>query len=212
MTIIPGDFGRRAKKGKKNGKTIEKKAAFLYQFHVSLAFSDPLIWRRVQVPGEINLQQFHEVLRICMGWSGQHDHKFYVGKIFYEMSSPAGIDKEYDEVKFELQTLEEAMKWCFTYLYDVGEGWEHDIIIEGIKPQQKAGKKYPVLLDGQWASPPEEIGGVHSYSDFLQALKNPTEEKNERLLRFHDSDDFDPEYFDQNVINDKLVKTFILDG
>ncbi len=206
MTIIQGDFGRRAKNNKKGDKTIEKKAAPLYQFHVSLAFSDPLIWRRIQVSGEINLQQFHEVLRICMGWSGDHGHKFYVGKIFYQMSSPTGIEKEYDEAKFELQTLNEAMKWCFTYLYDVGEGWEHDIILEETRPQQKTGKRLPVLLDGQWAVPPEKIGGVHSYSDYLQALQNPTEEKNERLLRFHDCNDFDPEYFDKNVINETLQR------
>lgn len=203
MTIIQGNFGRRVKKV--DGDAKKKKPAPRYQFHVSLAFSEPLIWRRIQVPAQINLKQFHKVLQTCMGWSDEHSHQFYVGKIFYEMSSPSGEEKEYDEKKFSLLTLEEAIKWCFTYFYDANEGWEHDIVLEEIKQPQKGGN-YPIVLDGEWASPPENIGGVHSYANFLNALQNPKEEKNSKILSDHDIGEFDPDSFDQEKINEDLKK------
>lgn len=203
MTIIKGNFGRQTKKI--GSKTKKKEPAPLYQFHVSLAFSEPLIWRRIRVPGEINLKQFHKVLQICMGWSGEYSHQFYVGKVFYEMSSPSGDEREYDEGKYNLKVLEEAIKWCFTYLYDANEGWEHDIVLEEIKQPQKGGN-YPVVLDGEWASPPENIGGVHGYSKFLNALQNPLDEKNSAILSSHDLGAFDPSSFDQAKINEDLKR------
>lgn len=203
MTIIKGNFGRRKKKI--DNKIKKKKPAPLYQLHVSLAFSEPLIWRRIQVPGEMSLKQFHKVLQICMGWSGEYSHQFYVGKVFYAMTSPSGDKREYDEEKYNLQTLEEAMKWCFTYFYDANEGWEHDIVLEEIKQPQKGGN-YPVVLDGEWASPPEDIGGVHSYSQFLNALEDPTDEKNSAILSSHDLGDFDPGSFDAAKINEDLKR------
>ncbi len=204
MAIIQGNFGRKAKKNNKND-VKEKKPGFLYQFHVSLAFSEPLIWRRIQVPGQINLQQFHKVLQICLGWSGEYSHQFYVGKIFYEMSSSSGEEKKYDEAKFELQSLEEAMRWCFTYLYDAGEGWEHDIVLEETRPQ-KNGETHPVLLDGAMASPPEEVAGVHLYGEIIEALQDPSSLKNKTTLLHYGLEDFDPDCFDGPTINKVLAK------
>lgn len=203
MTIIQADFGKKRTKSK--GKSKEEKAASIYQFHVSLVFSDPLIWRRILVPGQLTLKQFHAVLQHCMGWTGEHNHQFYVGKIFYNMSSATGEEKEYDEAKYDLQSLEEAMKWCFTYIYDAGDGWEHEILLEETKPPDSSFKA-PVIVAGERAAPPEDIGSVHVYEEILSALENPGEEKSRQLLDYHELLQFEPSEFDYNKINAELQK------
>lgn len=202
MAIIQGNFGQGSRKKSTISQTKKEPAPF-YQLHVSLPFSDPLVWRRVLVSGEMNLFQFHRVLQICMGWSGEYSHQFYVGKVFYEMSSPTGEERKYDEKKFTLHALDEPMRWCFTYLYDAAEGWEFDIILEETTPY-KSGKDHPVLLEGELASPPEDIGGVHRYGELLHALQNLSDEKNKRLVKSYDLFDFDPYYFDHLGINETL--------
>lgn len=49
-----------------------------------------------------------------------------------------------------------------TYTYDLGDGWEHGIVLE----KRSAGNDDaddPVCVDGQQACPPEDCGGVPGY-------------------------------------------------
>jgi len=203
MTIIKADFGRtkeRSAPAKKDEKPISR-----YQLHVSLAFSDPLIWRRIIIPGEITLLQFHQVLQTCFDWSGEHNHQFYVGKVFYSANS-ATTDPRFIEDFVELHTIEEAMRWCFTYMYDAGDGWEHTLELEEILAPQK--NSAPQVLDGEWAAPPEEIGGVHGYAELIHALENPQLEKSQRLLQEKKFRDFDPSRFNLNEMNTILARQF----
>lgn len=200
MTIIKADFGKHKEStaaAKKEEKQISR-----YQLHVSLAFSDPIIWRRIIIPGEITLLKLHEVLQICFGWSGEYNHQFYVGKVFYSTDS-AMTDPRFIEDLVELHTIEEAMRWCFTYMYDAGDGWEHTIELEEILAPENNSK--PRVLDGEWAAPPEEVGGVHGYAELIHALENPQNEKSRRLLQEKKFRDFDPYGFDLEEMNTILT-------
>jgi hypothetical protein len=201
MTIIKADFGR-SKESLVSGKTADKPIS-RYQLHVSLAFSEPSIWRRIEVPGELNLLHLHEILQVCFGWTGEHSHQFYVGKIFYSMDS-ATTDPRFIESSVELHSIEEAMRWCFTYMYDAGDGWEHTLELEEILAPEKNRK--PRVLDGEWAAPPEEVGGVHGYNELIHALENPQDEKSHRLLKNKTFRDFEPYTFNINEMNAILAK------
>ena len=47
----------------------------------------------------------------------------------------------------------------FSYIYDMGDHWEHEIRVEAINPPAK--KSYPICVGGSGACPPEDCGGVH---------------------------------------------------
>jgi len=49
----------------------------------------------------------------------------------------------------------------FSYIYDMGDHWEHEIRIEAINPPPK--KSYPTCIGGSGACPPEDCGGVDGY-------------------------------------------------
>ena len=41
----------------------------IYQIKVTLADSQPPIWRRIQVKSDITLAKLHRVLQVVMGWT-----------------------------------------------------------------------------------------------------------------------------------------------
>jgi hypothetical protein len=205
--VLKGDFtrGKKAQRKKPRSSADEKLPG--YQLKLSLPFSDPLIWRRIQVPGQLTLAHLHRVIQICMGWNDSDTHQFLVGKIFY--SPGFGIEDftrkpQYDEASFELHQLEEAMQFIFTYLYDGGEGWELEITLEDIlAPDSPASA---VLLDGEYGCPPEDVGDIHRFQALLAALDEAGAEAPEISLGFGGTMRFHPSACDKDKINAQLKK------
>ena len=55
--------------------------------------------------------------------------------------------------------------------------------------------KYPLCVEGARACPPEDVGGVWGYADFLEAIQNPENEQHGEMLEWVGGK-FDPEKFD----------------
>lgn len=176
-----------------------------YQLKLAVAFSDPLIWRTIQVPGNMTLALLHKVIQVCMGWDDSDTHQFLVGKIFYQ--SGFGIrdmkkEPQYDENNFELHQLEEGMQFLFTYLYDGGEGWELEITLEETI-RSGLGQDAPILVGGERACPPTTVGDIHQYQILLSDAE--ADGDNNRLsLNLPGISDFDPDTFDGKALKDQL--------
>ncbi len=170
-----------------------------YILHISLAFSDPLIWRRIHVPGDSTLGNLHDVIQRSMGWTDSHFHQFIVGKISFEPAlsrNKPRVSKRFDEAKYQLYTLEEGMSFMFSYMYDAGDGWEHQIHVEEIVPPTKPPLTSPILLAGERSCPPEEVADIHEYHDLITAFENPGSPDYHRLYELTGRPDFDPAVFD----------------
>ena len=72
---------------------------------------------------------------------------------------------------------------------------------EALPPEP--GQTYPVCIKGRRACPPEDVGGVWGYADFLEALQDPEHPEHEAYLEWTDGE-FDPEAFDLDEINAAL--------
>jgi hypothetical protein len=59
-----------------------------------------------------------------------------------------------------------------TYLYDFGDDWSHEVLLEAIVPRE-AKLKYPRCLAGARVCPPEDCGDPHGYSRLCDILKGP---------------------------------------
>lgn len=66
-------------------------------------------------------------------------------------------------------------------------------MFEGDHPAAK-GKKLPLCLKGKGACPPEDIGNVWGYYEFLETIADPKHERHEELMEW--GGPFDPESFD----------------
>jgi len=80
----------------------------------------------------------------------------------------------------------------FAYLYDMGDGWEHRVIVENVKVAE-AGVSYPQFLGGERRCPPEDCGGAPGYYEFLKNETSKRKDKRAHALTWYggpyDADD-----------------------
>lgn len=174
---------------------------------VTLKGSRPPIWRRIVAPDTMTLDQLHRVIQTAMGWGYAHLHSFEIDGIEYgdqsaldDWDDDPGMD---DESTVMLRNVVYRPKQKFTYLYDFGDGWEHQILVEAIEPIDP-NALYPACLKGKRACPPEDCGGIHGYDDLLAALNSPDKSEEDKELLEAFGGDFDPEAFDPQAVNRQL--------
>lgn len=89
--------------------------------------------------------------------------------------------------KVKLSQLVESQP-IFSYHYDFGDEWKHQVILEKVIYDYKVG--YPQLIDGAGNCPPEDVGGPQGYENFLEVIANPRDEDYERLHSWAKSQDY----------------------
>ena len=174
----------------------------IYQIKVTLNDSKPPIWRRILVRGDTTLEQLHRILQAVMGWADYHLHQFIVGQTYYGIPDPNYFDEMNDERRVMLRSIVPGEKFKFRYEYDFGDSWLHNLLVEKILPLE-SGKYYPVCIKGKRACPPEDVGGIWGYHDFLEAVRNPDHPEHGDMLEWVGGE-FDPEAFDLDEANEVL--------
>ena len=173
------------------------------ELEIELEFIEPTIWRRVSVPDNYSLGDLHQVIQTAMGWHDCHLHCFDVDGIKYTFPSQLPEMDMEDESTLRLADMIKSGTKCFLYEYDFGDSWEHIVLLEKIlAPEPDVG--YPVCIKGRRACPPEDVGGVWGYAEFLEAIKDPQHESYEMYVEWL-GDDFDPAYFDLDEVNQLLA-------
>jgi hypothetical protein len=114
-----------------------------------------------------------------------------------------------DYKKIKISDLLKKEKEKIVYEYDFGDGWEHDVLLEKILPDNEK-LTFPVCLEGKMACPPEDCGGIWGYSDMLEILKQPKHEEYDNIIEWL-GEEFDPEHFDIEAVN-KILKRFKIKG
>ena len=79
------------------------------------------------------------------------------------------------------------------YEYDFGDGWEHEVVFEGIFPRE-ARTRYPKCVDGARACPPEDCGGVHGFLELLKIIRTPSHKEHKSMMTWLGGK-YDPEAF-----------------
>ena len=176
-----------------------KRVIAVYQLKVTLRDARPPIWRRIQVRNHITLERLHRIFQTVMGWTDSHMHQFVVGQTCYGSSALAEGGEAKSESKTRLFEVLRKRKDRMIYEYDFGDSWEHVVDLEEILPVP-AGGKYPWVVTGKRACPPEDIGGVGGYVNFLEAISDPSHPDHAELLEWCGAS-FDPNAFDAQAIN-----------
>jgi hypothetical protein len=83
----------------------------------------------------------------------------------------------------------------------VDQDRENDILFEGCLRAEK-GARYPECLEGERACPPEDVGGIYSYAEYLEAIGNPEHEEHEEYLEWRGP--FNPEQFDSETVTKRM--------
>jgi hypothetical protein len=157
----------------------------------------PLIWRRVAVRTSMNLNAVHNVIQAAMGWLDNHLWEFTANECKYGKLLPNDPDWNERISNAATAKLSAVLSTGVTevsYVYDIGDNWQHRIIVEKLKPADP-GVLYPQFLGGERRCPPEDCGGFPGYYDFLDNIAGRQSKKRKAALdwygRPYDPDDID---------------------
>lgn len=114
-----------------------------------------------------------------MGWLDYHLHAFVLPSSTAAQTVEIGIpDNESDSARtiagWTVSIGDQFIRpgVSLPYKYDFGDGWTHEILLEGILLAE-TGVKYPRCLAGERACPPEDCGGVPGYARLAAILRDP---------------------------------------
>jgi hypothetical protein len=178
-----------------------------YQFKVSLRGIGPKIWRRIEVPAAYSFWDLHVAIQDSMGWADYHLHRFRILNEVTHVIDEIGIPDE--ERLYDDETIpgwEMPLTIYFMrrgdraeYLYDYGDGWQHDIVLEKIS-ERLPKTKYPRCLGGARACPPEDCGGTGGYGHLLRIISDPYHDEYEDMMGWLGRG-YDPEAFDPSAVH-----------
>ena len=155
-----------------------------YQLKVSIRETEPLVWRRIVVPGRITFQQLHLIIQSAFGWKNYHLHQFEIPGI----EKP--ISRFYDDPflndgllcdgreEFIDAYMSEGLR--FVYVYDMGDYWEHVIDVE--KVDVRGESRVPKIVDYWGDCLLEDSGGVGGYYDKMKILSDPKHSRYREIL------------------------------
>lgn len=171
---------------------------------ITIAGIDPPIWRRVRVPNAYTLHQLHRVIQLVFGWLDYHLYAFEVGDRRFE--EPLEEAEDEDSTAVRLGDLPLGTGAGFTYTYDFGDHWVHEIVVEErliSTPADEDEDPLPVLYGGERAGPREDCGGPDGHREMCEALRDPDHRDHGtyRLL----ADVYDPERFDTWMARNNLT-------
>lgn len=203
-----------------------------YQIKIELVDSNPLIWRRVIIPADVTFKRLHDTIQFSMDWWDRHLYEFefpqeklritndgetyeefnfyqkkYKDKALTNRNDPHGMIAHILETTIrQPQTIKidrylEKYK-IITYVYDFGDDWQHKIELEKIIDDYEFG--YPTILEGEGACPPEDVGGIPGYEEFLRAWNDQEDAEHEEMRKWGENQYYRP--FDIAFRNN-LLKT-----
>ena len=172
------------------------------RLRIALADTDPLIWRRVDVPVDANLKMLHDVIQGAMGWLDYHLWEFEADDKRYGLPDPDWEDDSLFAAKnIKLKTLLDRSVRELLYTYDMGDNWEHVVTVEAVEDGEP-GTKYPRYVDGERRAPPEDVGGTPGFEAFLDAIAKPRSRDHKEAVQWHRGcygEDFVPDKINELV-------------
>ncbi len=173
------------------------------ELKVTLALEKHNVWRRLVVPVNTTFNKLHQILQAAFGWQNYHLHEFYIyGDDTFDNDAfinHSGYHREgyrpiinlvcdeeafyYDnDVPMKLEVgikLSEYIPAKMKYNYDFGDNWQHYIEVARVIDDYDI--NYPVCLEGEGNTPPEDVGGEYGYEEFLKIMADEKHPKHEHM-------------------------------
>jgi pRiA4b ORF-3-like protein len=156
--------GKRVVKQKVPG-LAEQADTTVHVVKVNLYGAKPPVWRRLEIPSAMTLDLVHQVLQAAFGWHDYHLHSFET--VCGEFGDPSQNDdwaERGDESAVALAQVAATGKAKVVYVYDFGDDWRHDIVVERILPAAP-GVAYPRCTGGRGETPAEDSGGIWAFNE-----------------------------------------------
>lgn len=159
------------------------------------------------MPGNYSFWDLHVAVQDAMGWQDYHLHAFLPidskkdgGN--WEIGIPTHDELSTGRETFASWQIPVARHFeragdRMLYLYDFGDDWTHDIVLEEIMACDST--RVVACTGGERACPPEDCGGAWGYQTMLEALADPGHDQHADMKRWIGGS-FDAERFDPAMV------------
>ena len=187
-----------------------------FDLRVSIQGTDPEIWRRLQLPADLTVPQFHLAVQAAFGWEDRHLYGIRYVDLKGKPAVLAGPDFETEEaeaaavsgvVLSDLLDAKQPGRSRIEYEYDFGDCWTHEVELLGAV-DLAAGEL--VCMEGASRGPVEDSGGAAGYTRLVQILadRNHAEYADADSWVFQLTGQIGPQFdasaFDVHNVNRKL--------
>jgi hypothetical protein len=148
----------------------------------------------------------HDVIQAVMPFENSHLLLFDVGDRRYGIPDRewGHVHETLDAKNIKLGALVERGVSAFSYTYDFGDDWRHSVTIENVTAADPT-LDYPRFVDGSRRAPPEDVGGIPGFDEFLDAMTKPHHPDHQRLTEWYGGS-FDPDDLNLPVIRSRIGK------
>lgn len=179
---------------------------YIYKIKIYIDGIEPLIWRTLLIQPDLFLTDFHKIIQTTIGWENIYHHIFIRNdkKFGDPYALDIGNQDFIDYTTIQVQDLLKTEGDIINYIYDFSDYWKHIIILEEIIHDAR-NYFYPFCIDGERECPIENSGGVDKYYDLVKILQTPGHPKYEEFIDIF-GEEYDPEFFDADIVNSYLMK------
>jgi hypothetical protein len=189
----------------RGGATTPTKS--VHRVKVTLAGSKPPIWRRLEVPSDVTLYRLHGIIQAAFAWENYHLW------VFETAAGPYGPDEDRElgyrnPSSRKLADVAPRADDRMVYVYDYGDYWDHEIRVEEVVSAEPD-VRYPRVLTGRRAGPPEDCGGLGGYAHLCEIIADPDHDEHRFRLDWLGLDsaaEFDPAAFDLDAVTKRVAK------
>ncbi len=157
---------------------IKLAQAMLYE--ITLKDVEPPISRVFQISRQSTFYDLHHIIQVIMGWENRHLFEFRAaGNVIY-LPELNEFDSDWEEL-YDTQPLNSRTILLtelisepgesFTYLYDFGDDWEHELTFKCYTEVPE--NQIPLCSSGTGGNVPEDSGGAPGFSEMLNVLSDP---------------------------------------
>ena len=178
------------------------------KLRITIEGINPAPWREIEIRVSSSLKMLHDTLQAAFLWQNTHLWEFEVDGKRYgtDFCIAEGDDIGRAQTMRIAKIVENDVK-KFTYIYDFGDHWVHTIEILSLFYTED-NVRLPRFVSGEYAAPPENIGGIPGYEYFLdKILKNPKHPERENYEHFINDALFG--IFDPEEVKPELINIFI---
>lgn len=193
--------------------------ANLLTIKATLRYTQPPVWRRLVLPDSLTFWDLHFALQLAFGWENAHLFEFSTGRGSFNdfLTGTPPVQPGEDDFVPEwwrdprqvlVGEILRAPKDKVSYVYDMGDNWEHQLVVEKTEPLPPGAALPPVRCpDGRRAGPPEDIGSIPGYEMLLAALAEKAAGTRKRMpSHFAGLGKYDPDAAELDIVNDNLLQ------
>tara|TARA_R110002033_G_scaffold118228_1_gene162026 strand:+ start:173 stop:664 length:492 start_codon:yes stop_codon:yes gene_type:complete len=148
-----------------------------------------------------------------MGWENYHLYEFSIDSYRigqqFEEDGFNGPNENIDSKTIKIGDVLKSRGQKLDYLYDFGDYWQHSLTLERIIEDLTI--PFPVCCSGNLNCPPEDIGGLPGFYDFLKIMNIPKHPEYKELIKWVKSKHvatnnlYDPQKFNIEKVNSILL-------